>query len=408
MPSFRLELFKGKALKDDRFPICITVTHKGKVKRKSIASATLEQWDSKSFKIKPKGRRDFNEVNSDIDCLYDKYKAVYKELISSGRNWSCEDVFKEHIKKSPMFIENSESYISTITKVFTKDGFKVKHDKILRYTKGNDFSLENINERWLTGFRLHCRTKEKSNKGKNTLGNSENTINQAIKYLKMVCNYAEVDNKALKKTKLSFKEPLLNYPTIEDFKKLQTVKLTPGTNRWHVLNIFSIQLYFRGMRIGDALQLEWSDIKDGRLEYDTSKTGHSHSIEIPPVAMDILNFYKGSENYIFPFFNWRYDNSLTKEENDKNKNVQIKRATSVVNNNLKKLSNNIGITRNISTHQARHMFAIWADELLKGDLGMVQKLLGHKDRAMTERYIKRLRHTADLDEAANVVLSGIG
>ena len=404
MPSFRIELYKGKELKDGYYPICITVTHKGKVKRKSIASATIAQWDAKNFKVKPKGRIDFQEVNDDIDDKYDKYKSIYKDLLSSGREWTPDEVFSEQIKASPMFIENSNAYMSTITKIFTKNNFKSKHDKFVRYA--GDFALDKVNERWIAGYRHHCRTVERSNKA-GTKGNSDNTINISIKYLKMVCNFAGVENQVLKKTKLSFKDTVLEYPDMNDFKKLCELKLEKG-NRWHTRNIFSIQIYFRGMRIGDALQLEWSDIKDGRLEYDTGKTGHSHNIDIPPVALKIMGEYKGLDRkYIFPFFKWEYDKKLTKEENEIKKNRAIKSATSVVNNNLKKLSDNIGINRTITSHQARHMFAIWADEHLKGDLATVQRLLGHKDRAMTERYIKQLRQTKDLDSAALTVLSGI-
>lgn len=413
MPSFRLELYKGKALKDNYYPICITVTHKGKVKRKSIASATEDQWDKKNFKIKPKGRRDHEEVNSDIDDKYDKYKTVYKKLIASGREWIPEDVFKEQIRSSTMFKENFAAYIKTIKKASTRDTFQSKYEKILRFTKDNDFNLEDINERWISEYRHHCKTKERSTKGKDErgkpiMGNSDNTISMGIKFIKLIASFADVENKALKKTKISFTEVLLDFPEMNDFKELQKLKLAPDSVAWHALNIFSIQIYLRGMRIGDALQLEWSDIKDGRLEYDSSKTGHQYNMEILPVAMTILNHYKNIDRkYIFPFFRWIYNPELSDEDNESLKYKAIKTATSQVNNKLKELSKEIKIPRKISTHQARHMFAIWADELLKGDLAMVQKLLGHKDRAMTERYIKRLRHTNDLDEAALTVLSGI-
>lgn len=415
MPSFRLELYKGKPLKDKYFPICITVTNNGKVKRKSIASATIDQWDSKNFKIKSKGRRDAEEVNNDIDELYDKYKAVYKTLVSSGQSWSPEDVFKEQeAENSTMFKENFEAYIKTIKKASTRVHFKSKYEKIMRFTKDRDFDIKNINERWLSEYRHHCKTKEKSMKGKDEngkpiMGNSDNTISLGIKFIKLIASFAGVENKALKKTKISFTETLVEYPTLDDFRSLQKLDLKPDTNKWHTLNIFNIQIYFRGMRIGDALQLEWSDIKDDRLAYNSKKTGHRYDMEIVPAAMKILEYYKGIDRkYIFPFFKWVYDESLSIDENEEKKYNQLKTATSIVNNNLRLLSKDIKINRNISSHQARHMFAIWADEMLKGDLERVQKLLGHKDRAMTERYIKRLRNVTDLDDAASTVLAGIG
>lgn len=414
MPSYRLELYKGKPLKDEYFPVCITVTNNGKVKRKSIASATVAQWDSKNFRIKSKGRRDADEVNGDIDDLYDKYKAIYKNLISSGLSWSPEDVFKEQVAEtSTMFKENYEAYIKTIKKASTRVHFKSKYEKIMRFTKNKDFDIKNINERWISEYRHHCKTKEKSMKGKDEngkpiMGNSDNTISLGIKFVKLIASFAGVENKALKKTKISFTETLVEYPTLNDFRALQKLNIQPNTNKWHTLNIFTLQIHFRGMRIGDALQMEWSDIKDNRLVYNSTKTGHSYDMEIEPVAMKILEHYKCLDRkYIFPFFKWEHNKSLSEEENEEKKYNRLKAATSIVNNNLKLLSKDIKLTRNISSHQARHMFAIWADEMLKGNLEIVQKLLGHKDRAMTERYIKRLRNVTDLDDAASTVLAGL-
>lgn len=406
MPTFRLELYKGKPLSDGYFPITITVTHKGMPKRKTIASARPEQWlppDKKhNGKIKAKSRIDAEQLNRLIEENYDKYHANFKKLRDSKKDWNPQDVFdsREEKVETSMFKENALAYLETLAgkSQHSYDSADSRYRKILRYTNSKDFDIEAISEKWLAGFISHCKTKEKNKDG--GIGNSDNTINYAIRFIKRVKTFAGAESKVLSNKKLSFSETVVDFISMEEYHQIWALDITPHSNRWHARNFFSLAIFLRGIRVGDLIQLEFTDIRDGRIIYDASKTGKKYDIELLEPAKEILSFYEEADrDFVFPFYSWRYNDRLTKKENKKNKANAIKNGTSNINNNLYKISTLAKLDKKISTHKARHSFAVWSDEAGLS-LPTIQGMLGHGNRRMTEIYIKRLRKTKDLDQAA--------
>jgi len=402
MATIEIELFTSKKLKkeEDRHPIYIKVFKGGIPKRKKVGAAFPTEWDDFNKKIKSKGRRDHVTANIHIEDEFAKYKAIFNNLNRSGNDWNAEDVFAENIiagNDNLTFYRAAENYLSTVDPhSWTYGTAKAKFEKIKRYTK-RDFNLEELNDHWIAGFITHCQTKEKDNKG--GIGNSKNTINYAIKFIKRVYSFADIENKSLKKHKLSKTKTIKQKLTIEEINAIADLELTPDTIRYHARNIFLVQFYFRGMRIGDALRLEVSEIVGDRLQYSANKTEVNYDMKIVQPCMNILKEYlTGKTNgYIFPFI--RNANLKSSELKD-----EIKNRTGVINWHLKEIAKSVGIVKNVSTHIARHSFGSIADKQLGGNLKQLQGLFGHSSRAMTEGYINDLRATDDLDEAADKVL----
>jgi integrase/recombinase XerD len=386
-PTIRIELYKGKTLADGRHPVCITVTSKGVPRRKSVASALPSEWNEEKHCLK-RTRKDHETVNNNIDTEYTKYKAIFNTLKLGS--FLPEDVFKEHKSSSPLFHVNALGYLKTL-EPSTADTRASRLRKIMRYVKEKDFRIDQINDAWISGFRLHCKTKEKNAKGE--LGNSVNTINDAVKLIGRVASFAgsKITLPAMKHTK-TIKSKL----NIAEIAALFNVECTPGTNLWHTKNTAMLQYYLRGMRIGDALKMEWSMISNGRLFYGTSKTDYEHSIKIIPQCQAILDLYKRETKYVLPW--------IRVEDLDKTKLFkEIKDRTVVINSNLKLLAEKALITKRISSHTLRHSFARNSDILLGGDLKAIQGMLGHNRRSQTEHYIEDLRETDELDDAADKV-----
>jgi integrase/recombinase XerD len=401
MATIKIELFTSKTLADGRHPIYITVRHNKAVRRKAVGSAFPHEWDKDRQMIKPKGRKDHVADTIHIENEFEKYKAIFRILDRSDKPWRAEDVFNYQVKQDDgptTFYKAAESYLASLEYgSISYDGVKARFDKVKRYAK-TDFSIDEINDRWITGFIKHCKTREKNKAG--NMGNSKNTINHAFRFIKRVVSFAEVENKSLKRVKIFDDKNVRGKLTAEEIKLLEHVHLTPGTLMYHARNIFLVQFYFRGMRIGDALRLQESDLISGRLKYDANKTGVGYDMKIVAPCQKILDQYTGhGRHYIFPFLR-------LKEEPD---NVvdfknELKNRTMVINRNLKVIAQKCGIDKILTTHIARHSFASIADKQLGGDLKTLQGLFGHSSRKMTEVYIRDLRRNDDLDDAADQVL----
>ncbi|WP_052496532.1 site-specific integrase [Pedobacter lusitanus] len=402
MATITLELFTSTKLKKegDRHPVFVTVRHNGVPRRKLVGVAHKEEWDSVNKKIKPKGRKDHIDANIHIEDEFEKYKARFKALERSVLPWVADDVFKiEVAPEGPVtFYQFAEAYLNTLKKgTFTYDGTRSRFEKVKRFAS-RDFMISDIDKNWIANFINHCKTKEKDKKG--GVGNAKNTINHVIKFIKRVVSYSGDINKALNSHNLSYDKNIKSKLTNDEINALVKLNLREDILMYHARNIFLVQFYFRGMRIGDALRLEWSDIKDGRLQYDAGKTGNSYDMKIVEPCMNILNKYRDTGGYyIFPFLRLKEPDTTVLQFK-----TEVKNRTMVINRNLKEIALKCGITKTVTTHIARHSFASIADQQLGGDLKTLQGLFGHSTREMTEIYIRDIRRVDDLDDAADKVL----
>lgn len=402
MATISLELFTSKKLKkeNDRHPIYITVRKGNTVSRKKVGSATVDEWDGPNKRIKPKGRKNHVADTIVIEDEFEKYSAKFKALDRSGKPWTAEDVFKEVAEvaeKQETFFQVGEAYLESIRHKNSYYSAKSRFEKVKRFAV-TDFLISDIDNRWIERFIKHCQTEEKNNSG--GVGNSKNTINFAFRLIKRVVNYSDTENHHLRKLVLSYDRNIRSKLTLEEINSMRDLVLKPGTLVYHTRNIFLVQYYFRGMRIADALRLEKSDINNGRLTYDARKTGVQYDMKIVAPCMDILNEYMDNDSYyLFPIL--RRIEGQTSRLDFMN---ELKNRTMKVNLHLKEIAKACGINKKVTTHIARHSFASIADQHLGGDLKTLQGLFGHSSRKITEIYIRDLRKTDDLDDAADKIL----
>lgn len=113
-------------------------------------------------------------------------------------------------------------------------------------------------------------------------------------------------------------------------------------------DLFLFSFHTRGMSFVDIVMLKKTDIKNGILSYCRKKTGHQLEIKINQALRRIINKYgKQTEDspYIFPILN----------DQSKDQYKQYLTALSKQNRNLKIIQELSGISKNISTHVARHI-----------------------------------------------------
>ncbi|HRI35299.1 MAG TPA: tyrosine-type recombinase/integrase, partial [Saprospiraceae bacterium] len=134
--------------------------------------------------------------------------------------------------------------------------------------------------------------------------------------------------------------------------------------------------------------LRFDDIKNETISFIRSKTKNTSksnlkviNVPINKVAMDILikysNSSKNHEDYIFSIVSFN--------DAEEQKFKKIKNFTRFINQNLKKLAIDNGITDEISTYWARHSFASIAIKLGKS-MEFVGDAFGHGDKKTTQNY----------------------
>ncbi len=200
------------------------------------------------------------------------------------------------------------------------------------------------------------------------------------------------------KIQIKFPESEKNGLSIKEIKLLENVQNLSSAQQ-HALNIWLLSFYFAGIRVGDILQLKWSDFKDGRLYYRMGKNKKLVSLKIPYKAKKILILYRYLENsnsLVFPDLsgvNLSDKKMLTRRIHTVNRNL---------NRHLKKIAAKVGIKKNMSMHIARHSFGnISGDKI---PIQMLQKLYRHSSITTTINYQANFMRK-DEDDALEKVIN---
>lgn len=236
-------------------------------------------------------------------------------------------------------------------------------------------------------------------------GNATNTIHKSMRTLRRMINVAIRDDLFPKEdypfddltlTRERTDKTPLSDSDVEALEELME-KVNEGEAGFavdglpaHSLRAFLFAVYMLGMRWGDVASLEWSSIRDGRVNYTMLKTGAQKDLKLVGPAREILEFYSDREDkrFVFPFME-RYRNGRDLST-DTGINRTIREANRRVNQELKEVADAAGIEINLTTHIARHTSA----QRMMGagwDLQEIQTALGHSDLSTTQRYLRSVR-----------------
>jgi integrase len=186
--------------------------------------------------------------------------------------------------------------------------------------------------------------------------------------------------------------------TADEIQKLENAQnITEAQQK--AIHIWLISFYFAGIRVGDVLQLKWSDFNDGRLLYRMNKNSKLVSLKVPDKAIEIFNNYKDESErngLVFPQLK-HIDLNDTEEVSKRTQSI-----TRNLNRRLKIAVKELGIKKNISMHIARHSFGnISGDKI---PIQMLQKLYRHSSVTTTIRYQANFIHK-DADDALDSVIN---
>jgi integrase/recombinase XerD len=428
-PKVKALLRTDKPLTDNTFPIWIRITH---LRRSSYIatgySCQEEEWNpeaSRLFEMKPRISQDDKEelnplelknlkrtystikinplakkINSDIDkkvrvILVTKDKLEANEESLSPRNIKRQVAAKDSGYSGKSFIqywEKQNKHLEGNQAFGTLKTYKsilrqLKGDgEIEGFMKGKDLLFEDITTDFLEEYQGFLKR----------TGYSKNTIHNHLKTFRSILykaikepgkSYFSQDKNPffafkLEADKTQRKQRLVS----EEIKAMQDLNLEKGTRLYDARNMFLFSFYCAGIRIGDLIQLTWSDIQEDRLVYEMGKTGKKRSIKLIPNAKGILKLYRSktvqTEDFIFPLLSNNI-NRLNKQYFKR----QLESKAALINKCLKLVAEKAEIKKNLSSHIARHSFADIARKK-KTSLLDIQKLLGHSDAKTTQIYLE--------------------
>lgn len=332
--------------KKGRCPIRIRSTIQNVVKYYKTGINVLEdQWD----KVKCEVINHPNKIylNADIKLKISEIEQKFIEMSLAGNTATVlPDVNK-------MFFNGyAEALIKKRELTESKLSIKVKKSRLSKF---NSFipkiKLIDCTPKVLEDFENFCR--------KN--GNVENTVSSTMSFVKMILHSAYRDgtithdpSRGYKKAKYS--NPDRQYLNEVEIKLIEDYILKGGKHS-NAANWFLFSCYC-GLRFGDVSKFDKSSIDNDRIVLRTSKTGATVSIKVHARLKTVID--RLGPNPV---------------------------STQKYNAKLKEIAVDVGITKTLSSHIARHTFAVLF-LTLGGSMEVLSKLLGHSKITITQIYGK--------------------
>lgn len=423
--TFNFEL-NSTANKVGKYAIMLRITQNRKHKRlkTSIELNRKSDWNPKAQKIRS-SEPNYVKWNDVLEKELENAKSKYRELKEEGL--ATADKIKHEItssEKTASFLayarqRTEEIYNAGSIRNWKKyNGFCNKLETYQTDKNGQlrDLTFAEITPAYLAKFEAYLYTLHNEREPEKML--HPNTIQVILNIFRTLVKRA-IDVEGLikpdKNPFLTFKysgvKTIKDKLDIEEIRKIESLDLSEGSLIWNCRNYFLFSFYCAGIRIGDLIQLRWSNItSENRICYEMGKNHKVRDLKLVPQALNILSYYRKEDakpsDYIFPMLdnNAAWAKAATQEEKDvmpaelkKLLFNQISAKTALINKELKKIALLADIDKKISFHVSRHSFAKIAKQ--KGvDNSNIKELLAHSNLKITEGYMGNF-DTAENDKA---------
>jgi integrase len=395
--SIRVILYKHKTHSDGTHPIVIQVIVNRKPIKKTIARCTPEQWNDDTKRLRPKKHPNYALINKQIS---DELNRIESELLLQGAT-NVKGIVS-NIKEDPesfMLIEmlkkKRDLYFDTL-KIGGYKHYGTVVNELLEYLS-KDIAVQDITSEWIDRYVSYLANRPVKPNKINTIAKKLESISSVISAAKKRDGNLRnpFDDYRIKKQKVLKTKLTLNELAIFREFKLNTA------HQELCRDIFLFQIYFRGMRIGDVLDLKKSSVINDRIKFVDEKTEKNFDIKLIPQARDLIDKYWHSESdRIFPLLKWKDKPELTLAQNTYAKKKAIESCTSMVNNVISKIGETSSIKKKIRTHTARHTFIKIASDTIQ-NTRITMGLSGHTSLKIHQNYIEDLNQEDELDSAVD-------
>jgi integrase/recombinase XerD len=402
--KLKVRLFKGKTHADGTHPIQLQFYLNGKEKRKGIYFCKAKDWDEKECRVKSKVSNSAYINN----LISEKYSEFERELIK---------VMNGDAKAKEFF---EEKKVLTLGHVFDVELSRLKREikpapfkryegyqrQLSVYTDIHNLDIKDIDLNWYQSAAVYFKQESVVDGKVVKKANMGSTIQKKIKAIRrLIERYSgELQSDEIRNFRVPTKKTVKQKLTASELLKIEALELKPDSNMAVARDIFLMQLYLRGARVGSILQAYPWQFDNGRYTAVNTDGKNNVGSRLIPKAQAIVDHYYGRHERLFPFYKFKANPAASDFEN---KRVMLKKkeaSTAMVNKLLKDIAQKVEIDKPLSTHIARHTFARMAIDKINNPM-VTMELLGHSSLAVHQQYLNDIRKDDVLDAAADDIFS---
>jgi len=208
----------------------------------------------------------------------------------------------------------------------------------------------------------------------------------------------------IKKFKVTSNKPVKQKLNALELLRIEQLDLSNNPHLEAVRDLFLLQVYLRGARVGSILMAYPHQFKDGRYTALNSDGKKNVSAKLIPKAQAIVDKYIGKHERLFPLYEWQPNPKATDFENKRRMIKKKEASTTIVNKLLKRIAKLAEIDKPLSSHIARHTYARMAINKVSNPMQSME-LLGHSTLAIHQGYLADIRKDDELDDLNDDIFS---
>lgn len=396
----KLRVFSNEPRKQMLYTLPYEYPQTKATKGKTIKEATKEEFDSiwsKGNKNKTKNDN-IKYLKRELDALLDKANDLLKRIKPFN--------FDEFERKMKLKTGETENIFHHYSLLIEKHTERKQYNTVVFY-ESSEKSIRNF---WEHKFKYEPKRilfsevtpkllEQYESYMVETLEKSKTTVSMYLRGLRAVYNNA-IQNNDINADVYPFGKRKYQIPAVRNVKKaldkeqlrilLNAKATTPEQEKARDFWFFSYAC--NGLNIKDIAQLRYSNLDNDKLTFYRSKTIHTAKGNLKPtivfltdIAKAIIDKYGCNSNnkkdFIFSI--------VQDTDNPEEQNRKINNFTRFINQNIKKLAKDNGISNDISTYWARHSFATIA--IRSGaSIEFVRQALDHQNTKTTQIYVSGL------------------
>ena len=375
--------------------------------RKQKFYATTFEFSEKEFEsicLTAKPRNEYKEIRKKIQKFEDDAIAIYNEMKHFSFELFEKKLYIDDVDRGNVFnfYEEVIKKLKGNGQIGTADTYELSMRSLKHFVEHKDrkdnvktLQFSEITPMWLESFEKYMTETQKDRDGNIIKEKSLTTVSIYLRALRTIFNLAITD-KEISPEIYPFGEGKYQVPSVKRVKKaLNAVELKKlfevkpsKTVQEKARDFWFFSFTCNGMNVKDIALLKNKVLNENSFSFYREKTKRTAKKDLTPVIVYLNDFslmvikkYGNQSNnpndYVFPIIN----DSMNPEEKYK----KIKNFTKFINQNVKKLATELGISNDISSNWGRHSFSTSA--IRKGyGMEFVSEALNHSDLKTTQGY----------------------
>ena len=316
------------------------------------------QWDAEHGRVKDNPNK--VALNSYIQNQKQKIDNLLLQLTANGELTKLTAVQIKNIiadmlnpkeEDGSLFLVRFKGYMETRNKERTRDLYLQTYKRITQFDpKAGQLSFEQISKDWLTRFDRFLTEYEPSQNSRSIhFRNIRAVFNDAIDNDVTACYpFRKFMVRPVATAKRAY--------SVERLRELFNYPVLPHEQKY--VDVFKLVFFLIGINVVDLCNL--TEVADGRIVYQRSKTSRLYNIKVEPEAQEIIDRYRGTRKLLNIADNFKDAHTFTSTVNRALK--QIGTREHVVKDGRKRLVYHSAFP-GLSTYVARHTWATIAYEL---------------------------------------------